>query len=252
MSKSKDASKNLVQVHEEIRAEKLVMKDNALVMASYSLTVEEQRLILACIEKAQRKKQPMLSDAIEITLSVLEYSELYGVKMVTAYKALSSSSDKLYERSIKIEEEGVARKVRWLQEQSTYDSGKVSLKFSDTISKHIREIVTEQTTYKLTQATQLRSQHSIRLFEILNMVLDPDTKQGAWRVSIDKLKSLFEIGDSYNRWVDLKKKVIEPSVKQINDHTTLKVDWEITDKVGRTFTEIQFTVFEQEQLPLGL
>lgn len=85
-----------------ISSEQLVIKDNALIMASYSLTVEEQRLILVCIEKAQRQKDPLTNPAIEITLNVKEYAELYCVKLGTAYKALASSSDNLYERSIRM------------------------------------------------------------------------------------------------------------------------------------------------------
>ncbi|MCG8313798.1 MAG: replication initiation protein [Pseudomonadales bacterium] len=235
----------------DINAEQLVMKDNALIMASYSLTVEEQRLILACIEKAQRQKDPLASRAIEITLTVQEYADLYNVKMGTAYKALSASSNKLYERSIRIDEEGLTRKVRWLQEQANYDSGKVCLRFSDTISRHIRDIVTEQTAFRLEQATQLRTQHSIRLFEILNMVLDPITQEGEWTVSVDKLKDTFEV-QGYDRWIDLKKRVISPSVQQINKYTSLRVDWQVTGKEGKRISEIRFTVFESDQLSLGL
>lgn len=253
MAKSKQQrALTLSPPNREISTEQLVMKDNALIMASYSLTVEEQRLVLACIEKAQRQKDPLANPSIEITLTVHEYADLYKVMMGTAYKALASASDKLYERTIRIEEEGVTRKVRWLQEQATYKSGKVSMRFTDTISRHIREIVTEQTCYKLQQATQLRTQHSIRLFEILNMVLDPVTKEGEWRVSVEHLKSIFEIEEYYDRWVDLKKKVIEQSVNLINKNTSLRVEWEVAGKEGKRITDLRFVVFELDQLSLGL
>ena len=244
MSKSKKSIKPL-ELSPTISSEQLVIKDNALIMASYSLTVEEQRLILACIEKAQRQKDPLSNPAIEITLNVKEYADLYGVKMGTAYKALSNSSDKLYDRSIRMtDKENGEVEVRWLQEKAKYSSGKVRLRFSDTVSRHIREIVTEQTTYRLHQATQLRTQHSIRLFEILNMVIDPITKEGEWTVSVDKMKDLFEISDLYDRWVDFKKYVIVQSV------TSLKVDWEVAGKEGKRISDIRFIVFESEQLPL--
>ena len=112
-----------------ISSEKLVMKDNALIMASYSLSVEEQRLILACIEKAQRLQKTLDNDAIEINLTVREYAELYKVQMSGAYRTLSSSSDKLYERSLRMNDHGVRRKIRWLQEQAVYDSGRITLVF---------------------------------------------------------------------------------------------------------------------------
>ena len=235
-----------------INSDKLVMKDNALIMGSYSLTVEEQRLILACIEKAQRQQKTLDNDAIEITLTVNEYANIYKVKMSGAYRTLSSSSDKLYERSIRMNDQGVRRKVRWLQEQAVYDSGKINLVFSSVVSKHIREIVTKRSTYRLQQATQLRSQHAIRLFEILQIVIDPETQEGVWEVTVDELKDLFEIADHYDRWIDLKKKVILPSVLQINKNTSLKVDWEVAAKDGRSIVGLRFFVFEANQLALSM
>ncbi len=237
---------------QEITTEKLVMKDNALIMASYTLTVEEQRLILASIEKAQRKKTPMDNSAIEISLSVNEYANLYKVKMGTAYKALGQSSHKLYDRSIRMNEDGVKRQVRWLQEQAVYDSGKVTLKFSDIISRHIRDIVTERSIYRLEQATQLRTQHSIRMFEILQMVIDQKTQEGIWEVSVDEFKNILEIQDCYGRWIDLKKKVILQSLNQINKNTSLKVDWEVAGKDGKRINKLRFFVFESSQLSLSL
>jgi plasmid replication initiation protein len=246
------AKKIITQGLNLITEERLVIKDNALIMASYSLTIYEQRLIMACIEKAQRKKEPLNSDAIEISLSVNEYAETFGVKMVTAYKALSESSNKLYERSIRMESDGIKRNVRWLQEQAIYAEGRVKLVFSSVISKHISEIVTGRSAYRLEQATQLRSQHSIRFFEYFQMIINRDTQQGTSELSLSQLRELLEIQDSYPRWADLKKKVIEESIKQINKNTSLKVNFEIAEKDGRQVKSVRFNVFESSQLTLSL
>jgi len=232
---------------------KLVIKDNALIMSSYSLSVEEQRLILASIQKSQEQKKPLInSDTIEITLNVQEYAKLYDVSMSAAYKALGKSSNKLYERSIVIKDKGVSRKIRWLQEQASYDSGKVKLVFSNVVSKHIREVVTAQTAYQLAQATQLRTQHSIRLFEIFQTVIDPTTKEGEWEVSIEEFKDILNIQEFYPVWNDLRKKVVVHAVNLINKNTSLKVEWSVSDKISRNVHKIKFVIFEAEQLKLSL
>lgn len=231
---------------------RLVMKDNALIMGSYSLSVEEQRLILASIEKAQRMKEPLNSRAVEVSLSVKEYSELYSLKLKTAYKGLESASDRLYERSIKLNDEGVRREVRWLQEKAIYDSGRVKLVFSATISKHISEIVTKRSTFRLEQATQLRNQHAIRFFEIFHIMIDPETQEGEWEVTVEEIKDLLEIHDLYPRWVDFKRRVIIEAVRQINANTSLRVDWDIAGKEGKRITAVKFTIFESSQLRLSL
>ena len=235
-----------------LKPERLVVKDNALIMSSYALTVEEQRLILACIQKANMKKDSLKNGAVEIVLSVHEFAEIYGVSMNHAYRTLSQSSDKLWERSIKIDDEGVNRKIRWLQEKATYSSGKIRLVFSSVVSKHIREVVTTQTSYRIAQATQLRTQHSIRLFEIFQAVIEPGSQEGIWEVSLNDFKEILEIKGSYERWADLKKKVITPALKLINSNTSLKVDLEIAEKEGKRIIGVRFIIFESDQLSLSL
>jgi len=232
---------------------KLVIKDNALIMASYRLTVEEQRLILACIAKANDNKKKLSNAAITVQLSVSDYAALYNVKMKTAYEALPLASDKLWERTIRISDGKKDRKIRWLQEQATYDSGKVHLTFSTAISDLLRNIVSDQATrYRLEQATQLRNQHSIRLFEIFQMLIDSDKKEASWDISISELKEILGIEDRYPRWADFKKRVIEEPVKQLNNNTSLKVDWDVSGKIGKRIDSIIFHVFEGDQLQLKL
>lgn len=235
-----------------LKPERLVVKDNALIMSSYSLTVEEQRLILACIQKANMKKDSLKSDAVEILLSVHEFAEIFDVSMSAAYRALSSSSEKLYDRSIKIDDEGKVRKIRWLQEKAVYESGKIKLVFSSVVSKHIKDVVTTQTAYRIAQATQLRTQHSIRLFEIFQAVIETGSQEGVWEVSVAEFKEILEIEGSYERWADLKKKVITPALNLINKNTSLKVEMEIAGKDGKKINVVRFIVFESEQLSLGL
>jgi len=232
-----------------ITKERLISKDNALIMGSYSLGVEEQRLLLAGIEKSQRTGKTSGSSAIEITLNANEYAALYGVTIKTAYNALQQSSSKLYDRSITLTDSEKVRNVRWLQERAVYESGKVTLVFSDVISKHIREITT---TYRLEQATQLRSKHAIRYYEIFQLLIDKDTQEGSWEISIIELKQLFEIKDTdYPRWSDFRRRVVVEPIAQINKNTSMNVEFSVV-KNGREVVGLEFILFESNQLKLGL
>lgn len=236
----------------DITSQHLVAKDNELIMASYSISVEEQRLLLACMEKAFRNKERSTNVPIKVTLTVNEYAKIYSVSMSAAYRALGTSTAKLYERSIRMNSEGVRREVRWLQEKAIYDSGKTTLIFSSIISQHIYDIVTKRSIYRLEQATQLRSQHAIRLFEIFQIAINKETQEGIWEVSLSSLRDLLELPSAYDRWIDLRKRIIEESLRQINKNTSLKVDWEVAKKEGRQIVAVRFFVVELNQLSLGL
>jgi plasmid replication initiation protein len=236
----------------KLEKNEMITKTNDLISSSYSLSVEEQRLILASIEKSQRTKAS-LKGSVEVTLSAPEYAELYKVRMKAAYKALQESCDRLYERTIHKIEAGARVKHRWLQKQATYNNGKVTLLFSEFVSDHIRDFSTKQATqYSLIQATQLQVKHAAHVFELLHMHLDRETQEGEWDVSLDVFRDLLELPESYDRWSDLRNKVLEKIVDQINQNTSLKVEWHVSKKVGRNIDRICFTVFESGQLALGL
>ena len=57
---------------------------------------------------------------------------------------------------------------------------------------------------------------------------------------------------SYDHWIDLRKRVIESSLAQINKNTSLKVEWEVAVKEGRQISAVKFTVLKYNQLSLGL
>lgn len=233
-------------------AERLVYETNQLINSSHKVTVEEQRLVMVSIEKAQRYKEDLSKDAIAISVSVQDYAELCDCTLKTAYKALKMSADKLYERSIRITEKSHTREFRWLQEKAIYDSGRVKLTFSTEISKHIRQIACGDVSYRVEQATQLRSVPAIRLFKIFSSGIDPETKEGSWTVDVKDIIEKFELPSSYERWADLRAKVIIPAVNQINRNTSLRADWAVAEKEGRNISKVKFTFFESDQLQLSL
>ena len=63
-------------------------------------------------------------------------------------------------------------------------------------------------------------------------------------LSLEKLSELFELRGQYPRFYDLKKRVIEPAINEINENTTLNVEWEPIKK-GRTVIGL-FFVFEND------
>lgn len=237
-------------ISDPLPQDRLVMKDNALIMASYTLSVEEQRLILISIEKAQRIKNRDKNALVEVSISAHDYADMCNLSIKAAYNALSISSERLFERDLRLDGDDVKRRIRWLQERAQYVSGRIKIVFSSEVSKHIFDITNAHNAMRLRQATQLKSQHSIRLFEIFNMAVDNDTQSGIWIVNIDKLKQVLKLQDQYSKWTDLKRKVIEPALKLINTNTSLKVDWSIHEKNGRQVESVKFEIFESEQLNL--
>ena len=74
----------------------LIVKDNALIEASYTLDVVEQRLILLAILEAREQKQLIQAGSL-LRIHASSYIHQFNVDKSTAYKALKRAVKGLYE-----------------------------------------------------------------------------------------------------------------------------------------------------------
>lgn len=76
-------------------ANDLVIKNNALIDASYTLSLVEQRLIGLALVKANNQHQEITSDTV-LTIHAGEYAEQFKVDSSVAYRALKEASERLF------------------------------------------------------------------------------------------------------------------------------------------------------------
>ena len=217
-----------------------ITKANYLVEASYSLTLQEQRLILACLSKIDSRSEPEK----EIMLSASEYSELMNVDIKNAHRELKKASQKLYDRSIVVKDPEKIEEFRWIQKKIHYQKGegKIKLFWSDDVLTYIGQLKRRFTTYRLVDVANLRSGYAIRLYELLMQF--NSTKQRS--ISVEDFRSLFQLNDKYPLFRDLNKRVIKPAVKEINASSNLDIFYS-TKKQGREIVTLQFDFQEKKQ-----
>ena len=68
-------------------------------------------------------------------------------------------------------------------------------------------------------------------------------------VSLDDIRQRLDVG--YKLFNDLRRKVIEPAIKELQAKSNLEIDWQPI-KEGRSVKAIRFTFKEQEQGKLDL
>ena len=217
-----------------------ITKANYLVEASYSLTLQEQRLILACLSKIDSRIEPPK----EVTLSASEYSELMNVDIKNAHRELQKASRKLYERSIVVKDPEKIEEFRWIQKKIHYQKGegKIKLFWSDDVLTYIGQLKRRFTTFRLADVANLSTSYAIRLYELLMQF--NSTKQRS--ISVDDFRSLFQLNDKYPLFRDLNKRVIKPAIKEINASSNLEVFYS-TRKQGKNIVELKFDFQEKKQ-----
>lgn len=220
-----------------------VSKSNYLVEASYNLTLQEQRLVLACLSRIDSRG--IVSKEVSILAS--EYADMMRIDIKNAHRELYKAADKLYERSIIVSDPEKTEEFRWIQKKAIYHKGegRVSFTWSDDVLIYISQLKKRFTTYRLNDVARLNSSYAIRLYELLMQFNATKDR----KINLDDFKSLFNLGNKYTLFRDLNKWVIKPAVKEINSSSNLVVYYS-TVKKGRNVVALQFDFQENKQMTM--
>ena len=228
----------------------LVVKDNALINASYNLEVTEQRLMLLAIINARETGDGITADS-KLQIHASDYMRHFDVDKKTAYEALKNAVDNLFNRQFSFREVRKGTdfivKSRWVS-RIAYATNEAILEITfapDVVPLILLSLEEHFTSYQLKQVTQLTSKYAIRLYEMLI----------AWREvgktpQIELLEFRHKIGVEDTEYKDMhnfKKRVLEPSIKQINEHTDITVTYE-QHKKGRLISGFSFKIKQKQQV----
>ncbi|PZO62521.1 MAG: RepB family plasmid replication initiator protein, partial [Paracoccus denitrificans] len=215
-----------------------------------NLEVTEQRLILLAIINARETGKGITADS-KLEIHAHDYASRFDVSNSGAYKALKEAVNNLFDRQFSFKEPdkkgnlGVVRS-RWVSRiKYIDDSATLEITFAPDVVPLITRLEQHFTSYQLKQVSQLTSKYAIRLYEFLI----------AWR-EVGKVPQI-EISDFRNRlglleseytaMSDFKKRVLEPSIKQINEHTDITVTYE-QHKKGRLISGFSFKIKQKQQV----
>ena len=228
----------------------LVVKDNALINASYNLEVTEQRLILLAIINARETGKGITADS-KLEIHAHDYASRFDVSNSGAYKALKEAVNNLFDRQFSFKESdkkgnlGIVRS-RWVSRIKYIDTtATLEITFAPDVVPLITRLEQHFTSYQLKQVSQLTSKYAIRLYEFLI----------AWRevgkvpqIELDDFRNRLGLDDNeYTAMNNFKSRVLEPAIKQINEHTDITVTYE-QHKKGRLISGFSFKIKQKQQV----
>lgn len=222
----------------------LVVKDNALIQASYTLDLAEQRLILLAIIEARNKSQGITQDTL-LEIHASSYAKQFNINDKTAYTVVKDASKGLFDRYVtyhdKNPKNGKDRSFhcRWIDKTGIEpDSGIVYIRFTSDVIPLITRLESHFTSYEIDKVANLTSSYAIRLYEILI----------SWRevgktpkYEINDLRSKLGVEPKqYQRMNNFKARVLELAIDQINEHTDITANYN-QHKKGKVITAISFS-----------
>ena len=229
----------------------LIVKDNALMNASYNLDLVEQRLILLAIVEARESGKGINAND-PLTVHAESYINQFGVHRTTAYQALKDACKDLFARQFSYQEKRERGRAnitsRWVSQIAYIDeTATVEIIFAPAVVPLITRLEEQFTQYDIEQISGLSSAYAVRMYELLicwrSTGKTPVIELGEFRKRIGVLDT------EYTRTDNLKMRVIELALKQINDHTDITATYE-QHKKGRTITGFSFKFKQKKKTEL--
>ncbi|WP_290015192.1 replication initiation protein RepM [Acinetobacter pittii] len=219
---------------------RLVVKDNALINASFNLSLVEQRLMLLAITEA--RELPELTIDTRIEIRVKDYSEQFKVKANNAYEDLKEAVDSLFNRQFSYydKERDEHLRSRWIHTSSYIDNkGYLVLFFTPVVISMISRLQDQFTRYLLDQVSNFKSKYSIRLYEIVSQWVNNGGLSKKY--AIDELRAMLGLEeDEYKTMSLFKKNVLDKAVKEIKDKSYLYIEYK-QYRTGRSISHIKFS-----------
>ena len=250
----KTALSQTVRKPHELPTSKLqISMSNALTTAAQGLSLAEKRVMMYAVAKLDSFQADGGTPAGTVKIVAHDYAEQFNVDPDTAYMQLREAGKGIFNRYIRFFEEG--RKgpeevmLRWVSSaRYSPGTGTVTLRFTQEVAPHLLQLKAQFTTYKLAQASALRSIYSWRLLELLSQ-----SASTGWRqMSIDEFHHAMETPETARaNFKDCRKRVIEPAVKELIEKDGWLIDWQPI-KEGRKVAALRFEFRRDPQGRLDL
>jgi plasmid replication initiation protein len=227
-----------------------IRQHNALTNARYEYSELQLDLFFFLVSKLRKEQKNTVYE-----LNIRELSELTGKKYNASYlhKATADMGSRVFEVFTEktYEQLWMFQRVKYLLGQ-----GIIEIKLTEDILPYLFDLKENFTSYELASALRLTSKYAKRIYQLCSQWKDKgETKKYDLEDFKKMLGLLDEKGNGKIKQIgQLREKVLDVAVKQINEHTELHISYSLEKKV-RTFKNIVFKVKPQalaETIPFEL
>ena len=225
----------------------VVVKSNELIQKSrFSLTTNQQKIILYLISKLKYTD----TDFHECKVDIKDFCRVCGIDLTSGrtYNEIKNSIKQISDKSIWIEKtNGDETLVRWIEKPTIHkNDGIITIKLDEDLKPYLLDLKEKYTQYELIYTLQMKSKYSIRLYELLKSRQYNKLKEYTVRYTVEELKKLLD-AQNYIAYKDLRRRVIEKATEEINNFSDMIIDYKAI-KQGNAVKEIEFYIKTKEVL----
>ena len=225
---------------------KTVVKANELIQRSrFALTAQQQKILLTIIAQVN----PGDEEFKLYEFSVPEFCKAAGLDYDSGgnYSKLKAAIKAITDKSLWVTlENGQETLLRWIEKPYIdHKSGTVQIKLDRDMKPYLLQIKQNFTSYELLWTLRFKSKYSTRLYELIKSVHFHETEIYSRDFALDELCRM--VGASYTAYQDIKARVLEPAVAEINRYSDKNLSWEpIRGRSGKKVAGIRLTISSKE------
>ncbi|MCL2593376.1 MAG: replication initiation protein, partial [Defluviitaleaceae bacterium] len=155
------------------------------------------------------------------------------------YKNIKEAIKTLADKSLwLLLDSGSEALIRWINKAWINKRSEIiKIRLDDDMKPYLLQLQHRFTQYELLYTLAMRSQYSIRLYELLKSYVYRFKNKD---FDIDELKLLLS-AENYNRYPDFKRYVLDTALREINDLSDIAIAYE-PQKDGRRYAKIIFSM----------
>lgn len=226
-----------------------ITKHNDLITSAYRLTLTEMQIILYGVSLVNPidNKFPRTYE-----IDIKKFGKMFNRAHGEIYNDVKEAIMKrFWDREFTFHDkyesnrlgELVRARVKWITTVKYSDkAGFIKIYFNPEIEEYLHNLKNNFTTYYIEQISRFKRFYSVRFYEIAIMHLNKAKKtRTSFKISVEDIRDIFDLKEKYLRFCDLKAGVINPSIKEINNLSDIRISLKIS-KVGRIPDSVVFSV----------
>jgi len=222
----------------------LATQSNKLIEASYKMSVPAKRVMLMLLAQIHPLQQDISG---RIRIEAADYSKKTGVSSSQSYRDIKNGCRELMSTIITTKNPAARTTqecvvVHWMEYHES--EGWLEATFTPWIAPFIHKLHgIGYKTIEINEALKFKRFYTIRLYELL-MQWDSSCLR---LITLKDLRKAFDIENkTYTAFKDFRVKVLEPSIKEIEQKTQWKIKYQ-SKKTGNKITSFSFSFFKEEE-----
>lgn len=223
-----------------LNPKKSIKQSNNLIEAKYKLTAQEQKLVIAICSQLDKNAENFST----VRLKVTEFADFCKISKTNKYAEVKRIVMRLLDRKLLIHKaDGGWYGTHWLQSAEYIPSeGLIEYKIDERLRPELLKLKSAYLDTATQPLMEFRRDYSVRLYFILKKMI----KIGEFEYNLDFFRERFVLGKSYGLFANLKNKVLEPAIEELNEKSDIKIKHEYI-REGRAYTKIHFEVELKEK-----